>query len=524
MKNLFFLFLPFYLTSAFAQNGEAKLSNQNFENASSTAINEIIKLNDNYYVFSKSPIKGPGGWNYFLDVLDADLKLLNRQDFSNELKGTGGYKQTSECIKVGENLALFNSKKPSDENPNHSLIMHKIDPSNGSIKEKIELISYSGKLELNFSFDVSNNGEYLLITTQYLSNVKADPARGVSASKRIDKIDYTVLNKDFEETWSEENFIIDSDDKPYAYKATRLGNNGKIYVYGIVQTERSQYEIRNKIPPNPENGVWQSHISVIGKDESHYQIIPVLENNMTKFEEQLIITENGDLLLAGYSRDDDGETYYYTATYFVKLNAQNGAFEEEISKRFDADFLNLGWTETPKEKKKREKKPKTDLGDITFIKSCALKNNSVSLVSVRKDYNQAKGNYYRDYIICTLSSSGEIEFSKIKKEVNKFDMVIANIDKITLFTSSTRSEIAEIEDPSKNNKNTVIAQYYTNKPPIEILDLNNSFEGKTSPESSIKIGVKRYFQKFYIEENDATEVFMKILVPGNKYELLRISL
>jgi hypothetical protein len=81
-----------------------------------------FKVDDGYLVLKKQVIRGPGGFNYYLEKFDKNLKSIQTHDISQQFEDDKFV--LSRILKVGESYVLFTIKDFTEKKKRAYLVKH----------------------------------------------------------------------------------------------------------------------------------------------------------------------------------------------------------------------------------------------------------------------------------------------------------------------------------------------------------------------------------------------------------------
>lgn len=329
---LLLVFSPFCFSQDMPKVDFATL---NLEKSSKVDIISAYKVENGYIIIKKEPIRGPGGWNYFIELFDTDLRSIKLHDITEQFEKEDFIIQN--IFKVADSYLLFSTKNYREEQK-EELYGQYINGETGALS-KLKMIyqeAYEGRYSaIEYVIKPSSDEQSALLTIY--------PRTKMNESK---KIHFHVYDEHLEELWSQENVTFEpyKEEQIYSVKQTALSDNGAIFALGMI-TEKKQdaiYEVR-----------------VLGSDDEH---VTRLDPGDRTFDDvRLIISEDNTVYVGGYYRKKDGVGI--DGVFLYTLDAVTGEIVSEAWDEFSRDLISkfMSARAMAKAEKKSDRKG-TDLG------------------------------------------------------------------------------------------------------------------------------------------------------------------
>jgi len=234
MKNtviLFAILLSFPLIN-FSQETSSGLSIE-FSNidfflpkSKNMAVLKIIKENNKYVLLRKEPIKGPGGWSYFVERFNENLEREKTINISDLIGG-----EVEDFIKVKNSFFIINTQK---DKKNNTKITYAYPVSIPSLKVGEKIAVYSGEyIEDSYvSFKTSPNEEHLVVVNYFACKKE---------EKR--KLQYNVYSSDLYLEYESKEIRLREQCKEFSIDETIITNNSEVLLFGTVEKEKKYFKI-----------------------------------------------------------------------------------------------------------------------------------------------------------------------------------------------------------------------------------------------------------------------------------------
>ncbi len=284
MKKLTLLFALLVLTSlGFGQKmhesvkideGALKL-----ERSKDVRVVDIVKTPSGYVVFKKEVIKGPGGWNYYIESYDNDMNSVSTKDVTAQFEKDDYIIQG--FIKLGESYVLITTKNFSSEKK-ENLYYQWLDWEDGSIGKPQLLYSQNYQKKrgaIDFEIIASPDQTSMLLT------IHPPFKRG-----ELELVNLYVFDDEVEMIWEYENFRMGKLDEDYIIKDVLLGNNGQVYFLGSKKVE----------VPNSRDYDWVYEVTTLTDDIEEVQKIDPKDFYFDGLS--LVLADDGTLYAAVYYR------------------------------------------------------------------------------------------------------------------------------------------------------------------------------------------------------------------------------
>lgn len=358
-----------------------------------------FKVDDGYLVLKKQPIRGPGGFNYYLEKFDENLKSIKSHDISEQFEDDKYV--IDRILKVGKSYVLFTTKDFPDQKK-ESLFSQTFDWETGKLSKpkNIYTQSYESRRgHINYSINTSHDKKRILLTIH--PPVKKDEQEVIS---------FYVFNEQVEELWTEENITFKEKEKDYRIIGTELANDGRIFLLGSKANPGDRKAGIKRSPEEYEIVTIQDEQKEINKIEVGDKIID---------EMSLTMSEDGSLFIAGYYRKKEG--IGIDGIFLFNVNTKTGEVTDQAWDEFSQEFITADWSEKriAKAAKKEEKGIDLGLSNLEFRSIIKHEDGSLSIVGeifwiTTTTTTNANGvttttttYHYGDLIISRMSKTGE---------------------------------------------------------------------------------------------------------------------
>lgn len=364
---------------------------------------EIMKSSDGYVMFRKDPIRGPGGWRYYLEKFDNNLNSKQVVDVSTQFENEGFI--IKDMVKVGKNYILFTKKAEGSENK-EELYYQIFDFETTKLEKPKVLYSRdvtSRKERIVYALQRSPDQELIMV---YIEN----PA----ARDEIKTVDFLIFDENMEKVSSFENFEVNPGHRKDAVIDYAVGNLGEIYLLKQNRTGERNHE-----------DFYEYQFIVIDEGEIDVQKLQV-QNGFIK-NISLTVVEDDKISAAGYYSNT---SLLSTDGVFVFTgDAKSGLSTSVMSKEFSTEFITSEFTDRQKKKVEKKEERGVDYGmyNLEFRSIIYHDDNSFSIVGEifwieRYTTTDANGNrttrtvyHFADYISARIFEDEEIVFARYDK-------------------------------------------------------------------------------------------------------------
>lgn len=371
---------------------------------------EAFAIDDGYLVIRRHVIRGPGGFNYYMETLDEDLNRTSFHDISMFVDEEN-YK-VEQFFSYNDKFYLLSSKVKEDVKKMYYYIQE-VDWENGSLTERRVIYghSYEGKsLALEHVLKRSPNRERLLLYF-YESVSEYNPFKEwvkLSQRKDPDVLSFAIFDENLEEVKviNKKSMIVSGFD--YKVNSVEVADDGKLYMVGF------------RIPQEKKEKQSANILTLFDEDLKAQEI----SNEGSVFQHvKLTISRDNTILCAGYFYEDlkrDGGQGIIS----MKVDPQTGVPSNYSSQLIGTELLKIGKSERRKKKlDKREDKGKDNkqYEDLTLRYTIDHSDGTTSLVGenfqieVVTNYNSSTGSWttktyyvYKDLFVTRMDSEGQI--------------------------------------------------------------------------------------------------------------------
>lgn len=390
-------------TSVFSQkmNQEVEITfgDLKLESGGDVILVGSFKLDDGYIVLKKQAIRGPGGFNYYLEKFDENLKSIKTHDITQQFEAEKYI--IDRIFKVGKSYVLFTTKDFTEQKK-EVLFSQTFDWETGKMSKPNEVYSQnyeSRRGNINYNINTSHDKKRVLLTIH--PPIKRDEAEVVS---------FYVYNEQIEEIWSEENITFEEKEKNYTIIDTELGNDGQIFLLG---SKANPGDRKAGIERSPN----EYQIVTIKDEQTEINAID-LDGKIID-EMSMVMSEDGSLQIAGYYRKKAGVGI--DGVFLFSVNSKTGEIENQAWDEFSQEFITAKWSERQIAKAEKKEEKGTDLGLANLEFRSIVKHDDGSLSIVGEIFwittttvTSANGStstrttyHYGDLIISRMSGAGE---------------------------------------------------------------------------------------------------------------------
>ncbi len=373
----------------------------NLEKSRDVELVSAFKTDEGYIVLKKEPIRGPGGWNYFIENFDEDLVSNGVHDITQQFEDENYV--IERIIKVKDSYVLFSTKNFPDAR-RVDLFAQKFILDDNKLTKPLRIYSedYERRRSIvNFNINASFDETMLLIT------IHPPYARGEK-----ERIVFKVIDENLEEVFEKEDVQLEEEDQVYSIKQTSISNTGEIYIIGSKYVPRDRKLGRERS---------KTEYELVVVSDGDREITPIeLKNELFIDNVALTYGEKGELYLGGYYRKEDGTGI--DGVFLFTLNEKTAEIEDELYDEFTKEFITEGWSDRALKKAERKESKGVDLGlsNLEFRQVIQHDDGSRSMIGevfwityhTRTDANGNTTTYtvyhYGDLVVTRISPEGEV--------------------------------------------------------------------------------------------------------------------
>lgn len=370
MKYIFLILFPLIIgQNVSAQGITSKLkltwSDLVWDVSGDPAVVKAFEVADGYLVFRKHPIRGPGGFKYYIEILDKNLKRKKFTDISGDIDEEN---YTLQDIFEFSNRYFIITTSMSKSDSKIGYFLQEVQWEKGKVDKRENIFEYtydSKKVLSDVHVSVSPGNNYLLLVCEEPSRTRIFGHEKREADKRsflVYDTDMKVLNK---------NSMIPMEYKniEYTILQTVVNDQGAVYMLGesIVKDQ---------------NRIWE--FSILKFEDKK-----LIANNI-KFKDGLLtslemgIDKDGILYCGGYYDQSNGK--FFSNAYGTVVMTVNPETADPIrisTKLIDTKILMEGMSAREKarmesrEDRGKQAKQKLSIQAMDIIKHA---DGTVSLV------------------------------------------------------------------------------------------------------------------------------------------------
>jgi hypothetical protein len=395
---------------------------QEFEASRKSSLDDIIGYDATGIYAVKVRAHNIGGPSYTLDHYDNNFAPT--KSFDLDIEEDGKECDVIQLIQLKNKLYMFYSYQDKKEKKNR-LFVDEIDKSTlqpKKQKKKIGSIDYYGNSKWNsgsFSIKVSRDSSKVLAFYS-LPDTEGAP----------ETLGFSVLDNNLKSIW-EEKVTIPYKDGLLDLESVRVGNDGNVYVLGLL------YKEKRKAKRHGEPNYTYEVFAYSSKGDAMKQYTISLDDRfITDMQIEIL---NNNLVCAGFYSQKG--TFSIRGTYFLTVDVATKEIKTKSFKEFGIDFIaqNMSKHDEKKAKKKEEKGEDPELYNYALHKILIGKDGSAMLigeqyfvytttssmyVNNRWQYTTNYHYNYNDIIVMKIDPTGKIQWAekiaKTQDSVNDF--------------------------------------------------------------------------------------------------------
>jgi len=295
---------------------------------------DVVHTNEGYTLLKKEPIKGPGGYQYYLQKLD---KNLNHVETSNitRLIDEDNFSTRFDLIKMGKNYNIFSSSWNKKERTCilyvQTIDTEKMTASKRRVVEKV----VGEKKRFWFTLNRSHNGNYVLASI-----------RGTKGAWREQygqgKVSLILLDSEGNVSWKREDYVYyEKSAWKYSLEQTLVSDAGLVYLLGKNELDE---DTNFDMAILTKNGVRKKKIEVESAFLNSIKMNMNLDNEIFAF---------------GYYRKTKKDKI--TGVFSMKLDGQTAKVLSFSKQEFSTELIKSGETAKVQEMIDKKKKKGKDL-------------------------------------------------------------------------------------------------------------------------------------------------------------------
>lgn len=358
---------------------------------------------DGYVVFRKHAIRGPGGFNYFIEKLNSNLNQVSLVNISAQIDEVNYYLE--EAFKFAGNYYLITSRDNRIEKIEEYYIQ-RVNDDMKSIGERklIYAYTYTGRRsDARISVHFSPTEQVMM----YMVAPRTQRSLWTGKAKESDKRTFLVYNQSMELAEKIENLDMSVKRNDYLVEQPCISDAGKIFMIG-----RKIQETRGDEP--------QTEVMYIEYGALYASEIRFDEGLLNEL--QISIDTHGNMYCAGYFTEKMGRTSG-KGVVVMTINPQDGEILNLSTQMINQDLLMEGLSDRAKQtmEKRAEFGRDTKLKQTIYVRNIVnhedgtaslvgeifyvvvtTTTNSQGVTTTRYTY------YYLDVFVTRISTKGEI--------------------------------------------------------------------------------------------------------------------
>ena len=448
---------------------------------------------EGYIVFKKHPIRGPGGYKYYIETLDKDLKRVDFKDISDAIDEKNHY--VEEVFQFAGKILIITSSDFRDLSKQEFYIQE-VDWVNGTVgrKQLVYEYNYTGRRsDLDLHKRISPNGEYMLLS--YAPRNVYNRKEG----KQADKRSFVVYNADMDVVDRQDEINMEYSGNIYSVKHTIVSDKGAIYLLAdkIIE-ERGEEDLKS-----------------ILKFQDGELVANIINFNEGKLLDMLIsMNPDGTLYCGGYYSEDIGRGSGQ-GVVVMNVDPETGEPINISTQLIGKELLVEGLSDKEKirlDKREDAGKEVKQTRDITIREVVSHENGTSSLIGemyvlVISSSTDANGHttttytyYYDELFVTRIGKDGEIlsTVKMPKRYKGSHDL------KVSYHAFDMNNELAIVFNDNRNNLIEIGPKGvlpYTRKAKVTALTIVTIDEsGNQKREGLIDYAMKPYsaYRQYYL--------------------------
>ncbi|MBL1280280.1 MAG: hypothetical protein COA33_008420 [Fluviicola sp.] len=371
MKTIITIALLLLSNILFAQeqyeNVTITFAEVNLSSSKTQKIIKVFKSIESYYIFKKEPVKGPGGWEYFLVELNSNFETITTKKISKSFIEMTDW--TFDDIQIVQGTALIFYHKQFKKENYVNFYCQKTYLSSNEIEapKVIYKHDYSSSVyyKLKTKIVSSPNNKNLLI------NVFIREARDDDDYYTKDKNEFISYNID-SDTFS--NFDLELTEGKY--------NSNYIQSFTIDNSSKSYITTYNDTRTNSKLKVkhnFKYSLFIVNENISEKKTINLSIGNNILISPTVLPHKDGSIYLVGFYASLSQD--YNFGEFLFKIDPQSGELTNEVISILDKEFITKVERERFDLSKKEKEKSFRFINYLQPIKLVEHLNGSISIVN-----------------------------------------------------------------------------------------------------------------------------------------------
>lgn len=366
-------------------------------------LQKAFEIPDGYLIFRKHVIRGPGGFNYFIEKLDKNLKRTKFVDISADIDERNYF--VEEIVKFADKYFIVTSKQLRDISTEEYYIQE-VDRETGTVGKRELIFRYkydSRRSYMRMAVNISPNDNFMLFTFSHRGKVQTYTRR----RRDVDTQTFIVFNSRMEEVEREEDVKMRIGQNSFSIDQVLISDEGVIYLLGVKIVEERNDE---------------QFTSILKFDKGDLMANRINFSAGTLTDLSLKFNKEGNLYGGGYYYEDEGRGSGY-GVVVMAVNPDTGEPISVSNQLIDKDILIEGLSDREKARIERREsygKETKQVHDLDVRQIVTHKDGSASLIGENWDIVisstvDANGNRtttvtytYNELFVTRISSEGEI--------------------------------------------------------------------------------------------------------------------
>lgn len=526
MKKIIILLtiiLSFPLTQiAQTNNPELNVDWTDIDFASPKSKNMILmkafKIEDEYVLIRKEPIKGPGRWLYFVERYDDEL---NRVESINISEMIDEENSSIETIKKVQNSLLIVTSEKNKKEKKITTSAQMISFPSLEKTEKIQLYSgsYKKKSKVTVVIKTSPDEEVIMVVLY--------PPYGTG-----EKVKYNIYSSHLELLFKRDKVNLGEDNDHFSIDKTIITNQAEVLIMGTtsVETGKREYDHFYKIYRITEDNE--------DSFEFEEEIEGVSVSDPTIFQDK-----EGNLFGGGYYNKEGSSII--KGAFLFQFNVEEMEVTDFVTQTFTDEFVKEGFSEKLQKKMDKKKAMSKEIGmrDLVLTDIVLLENGDFymigavmySVTSTITDANGSSSNhtsyYHNDIVVSMVTGDGE--FLWTKKIIRRSLVVgtqfgfshhyLVDGDELYVVFNGQKSDVEPVLDELDDHKKK-------SRPTLILESVHFDSEGNMEPTAVIDYLEEPYsgYRPYYLKRDmetvgDHQEIIALTYYGSKKFGLAKIS-
>ncbi len=323
---------------------------------------ECVSVEYGYLVITREPIRGPGGWYYYIEKYDHEFKLISSKNITEQFEKEDFI---LEKLLAVDGKYIVISYKYSKLSKTLIIYGQELDIESTKLTEPIELYQEQSEKwngTVNFEVMTSPNKDFFLLSVN------------PTTRKTGEALSFLAFDKELNKLWESLDYMINEGEKVFTTFEVAFGNEGQVFLLTMTRPATIK-----GASAKYSSDKYELTIINDGSVEEKIKLESGVEREIMNMS--VVMLESGEVYAGGYYRKVD-KGHGLDGEVLFEIDSKTNDIKEERWHEFSKEFITSELSERQLKKANAKESKGRDLGLIDLFLRDIIKHDDGTISMV----------------------------------------------------------------------------------------------------------------------------------------------